>query len=132
MASTRVDWLRRLVEMWNTGDLNGFLDAIGPEFTFTPDPSFPDAGTYSGEDLRRWMGEWAGTWEASRLEILGITEMGNAAIVASRWHLTAAGGDSVPVQDFSFVTWFDGNRPVRAAAFFDDARARQAAEDRPG
>ena len=132
MASDRVDWFRRLVETWNAGDLEGFLDAVGPDFSFTPDPSFPDADTYSGEELRRWLGEWARTWEESRLEILGTTEVGQALIVGARWHLTAATRRAIPLRDFHFVAWFDDDRPLRAAAFFDEERALEAAREAPG
>jgi hypothetical protein len=43
---------------WNSGDYERWLDEMGADFEFTPDPSFPDAGTYRGEDLRRWMRDW--------------------------------------------------------------------------
>jgi ketosteroid isomerase-like protein len=52
MASERVEWVRQQVETWNAGDIDGFMDAVSPEFEFTPDPSFPDAGTYRGEEVR--------------------------------------------------------------------------------
>jgi hypothetical protein len=45
-ASQRIEWLLCQVELWNSGDVDGVVDAFGPEFEFTPDPSFPDAGTY--------------------------------------------------------------------------------------
>ena len=58
MASARVEWVLRLIQTWNAGDVDGYLDALGDDFEFTPDPSFPDADTYSGEEWRRWMSEW--------------------------------------------------------------------------
>jgi hypothetical protein len=42
VAGDRVEWLKRQVEVWNAGDIDGLLDALGPDFEFTPDPSFPD------------------------------------------------------------------------------------------
>lgn len=133
MASERVETLRRLLGLLNTGDLDAFFDELDPDLEFTPDPSFPDAGTYSGEDLRRWMGEWALTWEESSLEMLETTELERALLVKSRWHLTAAAtGRAIPVEDFYLVVWFDDGRPTRSAAFFDAERAREVAEGPPG
>ena len=133
MASERVEWVRRQVELYNAGDLDAFLDALGPEFSFSPDPSFPDADTYSGEDFRRWMGEWNRMWEEHELEMLETTELEATVIATWRWHLSAAGtGQRIPVQDFHVVVWFDGNRARRAAAYFDEERALAAAAEPPG
>ena len=45
MASDRVEWAEHLVELWNAGEYEKWLDEAGTDFEFTPDPSFPDAGT---------------------------------------------------------------------------------------
>ncbi len=133
MASERIEWFHRLVKIWNSGDFDGFLDALGPDFEFTPDPSFPDTGTYKGDDLRDWMGGWARTWDENELEILGTTESGSTVIVESRWHLTAAAGQKIPLRDFYFVIWFDDDeRAKAAAAFFDRDRALEVAAAPPG
>ena len=135
MESERLEALRRLVGIWNSGDLDGFLEAIGSDVEFTPDPSFPDADTYSGEELRQWMREWFRTWEGNRLEVLDMGEDGGAATMHCRWHLAAREGQGeIPVDDFTLVWWFEGeeDRPVRMAAFFDRDRALAAAEGRTG
>jgi ketosteroid isomerase-like protein len=131
VASKRVRWILEMFDRWNSGDVDGFVDALGPEFEFTPDPSFPDTGTYRGDEYRRWMREWARTWGDSRLEVLGTTERGDAVVVESRWHLRAKTGAPIPLSDFNVVVWFDPNRespPRRAAAFFDRQRALEAAD----
>ena len=133
MASDRVEWLQRQAELYNAGDLDGFIDALPRGFTFTPDPSFPDVDAYGGDDLRKWMGEWARMWEKSRLEILETAEVGSTVIAKARWHLTAAArGPSILDNDFSIVVWFDQDSAVRAAGYFDENRAREAAESGPG
>ncbi len=130
-ASKRVESILRLVELWNR-DVEEFLDALDPEFEFRPDPSFPDAGTYRGDELRQWVREWAQTWADNNFEILEIIEHGQAVVLESRWHLAAPqSGGAVPVSDFSVVLWFDHDqedRPTRMAAFFDRERALEAAD----
>jgi ketosteroid isomerase-like protein len=129
MGERRIQLVDEMVETWNSGDLDAFLDVLGPDFEFRPDPSFPDSGTYTGEELRGWLHEWQGTWEGNRFEALELTEHGRAVVIDSRWHLAAKGtDDEIPVNDFTLVIWFDaGDRPLRMAAFFDRERAIQEA-----
>jgi hypothetical protein len=122
--------MQAMVDRWNDGDVEGFVEELGPSFEFTPDPSFPDADTYSGEDWQQWMLDWARTWGESRLEMLGVSERSNNVLVDARWHLRAKTGGEVPAGDFSFVVWFDPGpeiRAVRSAAFFDRERAEAVA-----
>jgi ketosteroid isomerase-like protein len=135
MASERVEWVTRRIEAWNSGDAEAFLESLPPDLEFTPDPSFPDAGTYRGEEVRDWMRGWARTWQDSRLEVLGISERGRAVLVESRWHLAAPqSGEAIPVSDFNVVIWFDRGdaQPTRMAAFFDRQLALAAAEGGTG
>jgi hypothetical protein len=131
VASERVDWILAVVEKYNAGDVEGFLDEFGPSFEFSPDPSFPDAGTYSGERLRRWMLEWAHTWQDNRLEVFDSNERDDVVVVGSRWHLAAPqGGAEVPNPEFWFVVWFDRDTihsARRSEAYFDRGRAFEAA-----
>lgn len=134
LADRRTELIHELLEKWNSGDVDGFFDAVGPEFEFRPDPSFPDSGPYNGEDLRQWLKEWQETWEGNRLEVLEITDHGPAVTLDSRWHLLATGrGEEIPVQGFTIVVWFDDDdRPLAMAAFFDRARALEEATGRTG
>jgi hypothetical protein len=120
-----VERLGALADVWNRGDVDGFLDGFAPEFEFRPDPSFPDARPMTGDELRSWMHQWADTWSGSELEVLELEDHGEAATVRARWHLLAPDSElELPVGDFTFVIWFDeAERPVRGAAFFDHRRA---------
>ncbi len=112
-----------MVELWNRGDIEGWLDELGPEFEFTPDPTFPDAGLYQGEELREWLRQWARTWDDNRFEMLELSDHGEASLLRSRWHLAAPeSGEGVPVGDFTLVLWWDGpdpERPRRMEAYFE-------------
>ena len=134
MGDRRTELIEELLEKWNSGDVDGYCEAVGPEFEFRPDPSFPDTGPCRGEELRRWLHDWKETWEGNRLEVLGITDHGPAVTLDSRWHLVATGkGEEVPVQDFTIVIWFsDDDRPLGMAAFFDRERAVEEAKRMTG
>jgi hypothetical protein len=125
MASERVERLAGLADVWNRGDVDGFLEGFGPNFEFTPDPSFPDGRRMSGEELRTWMHEWAQTWPESQLEVLELEDHGAAGTVRARWHLRPSESEvELPVGDFTFIVWFDeADLPSRSAAFFDHEQA---------
>jgi hypothetical protein len=38
MAGERIEGAERMVALWNEGDIETWLDEIGPEFEFSPDP----------------------------------------------------------------------------------------------
>jgi ketosteroid isomerase-like protein len=135
VAGDRVEWIKRQVEAWNAGDIDGFLDGLGPDFEFTPDPSFPDLSTYRGDELRRWLNDWARVWDQNRFEVLGIEEREHALIVDSRWELIAPQVEAqVPVQDFAIVLGFPPgeSRANRMWAFFDRDLALGKAEELTG
>jgi ketosteroid isomerase-like protein len=131
MAPPRIEWAERMVTLWNEGDLETWLDEVGPDFEFSPDPSFPDWGVYSGEEFRDWMRNWIRTWKDNRFEMLGFDDRGDVGLISSRWHLAAPeSGGEVPVADFTLVIWWEGPeelKPHRMAAFFDPERADEAA-----
>jgi hypothetical protein len=119
------------VELWNSGEYDRFLDELGPDLVFSPDPSFPDAGTYSGEEFCGWMHDWISTWQENRFEMLEMTELPHAILLDGRWHLATRGsGDEVPLADFSVAVIFSdetSDRPHRMAVFFDRDRALELA-----
>jgi hypothetical protein len=131
VAESRTEWMTRMIETWNAGNYEGFLDELGPDVEFSPDPSFPDAGTYRGEEFHRWMRDWISTWQENRFEMLEMNEVEQALVVRGRWHLAAKGtGDEVPLADFSIVLRYAGpaaQRPHRVAIFFDHERAMEVA-----
>jgi SnoaL-like domain len=126
----------QMIQIWNSGEHERFLDELGPDLVFSPDPSFPDAGTYSGEEFRRWMRDWISTWEENRFEMLEVTELEQALLVEGRWHLATRGsGDEVPLADFTVVVVFPdevAERPHRMAVFFDRGRAIELAKGGTG
>jgi hypothetical protein len=136
VASGRVEFAEHLVELWNSAEFERWLDEVGLDFEFTPDPSFPDAGTYRGEDFRRWMHDWIATWRENHFEMLALEEIAGAILIRGRWHLvTRQTRGEFPLEDFTLVLFYDdddADRPAGMAAFFDPERAREAAQARTG
>jgi hypothetical protein len=59
VSGERTQRMLELVETWNSGGIDAYLVALGPDFEFAPDPSFPDSGILRGEKLRAWVHEWS-------------------------------------------------------------------------
>jgi ketosteroid isomerase-like protein len=134
VASGRLGWVEKQTEIWNAGDIDGFVDALGDDFEFTPDPGFPDSGTYRGTELRRWFDEWTRVWEDVRYELLQVEERGSVMIIHSRWHLVLKQAGAPADWDFTLVVEFEGaeDRPRRMWAFVDRNRALEKAEELTG
>jgi hypothetical protein len=136
VAAGRVEFVEHLVELWNSEDYEKWLEELGSDFEFTPDPSFPDAGNYRGEDFRRWMRDWISTWRENRFEMLGVEEVQGAILMRGRWHLAMRQtGGEVPLNDFTLVLFYADDaaeRPSRMAAYFDPEQAREAARSDTG
>jgi len=123
---TAVEEVLQLVELWNAGDVDIWLEQVDPDLSFRPDPSFPDSGWMRGEAFHRWMHEWAQTWQGNRLELLERpSRHGNATVARARWHLTTLqSGSEVPVQDFTFIFWENEHgHLIRFAGLFDHEQA---------
>ena len=102
MAQRHLEWAERMVELWNSGDLEAWLDEVGSDFEFTPDPSFPDENGDAGLIKSRW----------------------HLAAPGS--------GGQIPVADFTLVVFWEGPdaaRPNRMASFFDHEQALRLAEE---
>lgn len=125
------DELIRLAELWNTGDVDAWIEQAEPDVAFHPDPTFPESGWMRGEVLQRWLHEWAAVWQGNRLEWLERpVRHGNAYVARSRWHLAAPeSGSEIPLADFTMVMWLNAaGRMVRFTARFDHEQALALAE----
>jgi hypothetical protein len=132
VPSVRVEKTLELAALWNSGDVDRYMDELGDDFEFTPDPSFPETGPFRGEALRAWMHQWASTWKDNELEVLETEELPSGTAARCRWHLEVPeSGIALPVADFTIALLFDdSDRAVGMIAFFDHDRALRAMDPR--
>jgi hypothetical protein len=132
VADSRIESFKRQVELWNADRIDEWLDQLRPDFRFTIDPSFPDAGTVEGEDMRRWFLEWAEMWDNYELELHEVYIRGEAVVGHFTWHLTGKSHVEVPLTETTLVAWFDADdRLLSAKAFFDRDAGLAAADAGP-
>jgi hypothetical protein len=133
MEMGRVEIFEELIRTMNDDGTTALFESVPEGFEFTPDPSFPESGTFTGEELRRWGVAWETAWETVRLELLQTEEEGGAVYSRCRWRAKgAASGVDVPFEEFTMIIWFDReDAPVRGAAFFDHDLAVAALRGSP-
>jgi ketosteroid isomerase-like protein len=51
------------------------------EFEFVTSPEVPDAGTYRGEEARRWVWNWVNAFEGLTMEAMEIIDAGDKVVV---------------------------------------------------
>jgi ketosteroid isomerase-like protein len=94
--------VRRFVEAFNRGDVDGVFADAGPGFEIDLSRAIgPFRGRYRTEEARRFLGEFADAWEWARIEADEFLEEGDA--VLGTWRLVVRGRDGVEVA--SKVTW---------------------------
>ena len=125
---------RRLIDLWNAGDIEAYLEAAGPRVRFSPDPMFPERGPFSGEELRTFLEQWQEAWggESDVVVVDDVFERSGAVLARVRWEVSgAASGAHVPSDwaEFTFVAWFGEDGALdHLLAFFDHDQALAAAD----
>jgi ketosteroid isomerase-like protein len=62
------------------GDLSRWFGEVTNDFVFVASPEVPDAGTYRGEDARRWITTWAESFEGYTVEATEFTDAGDKVV----------------------------------------------------
>lgn len=129
MSHGNVERLRRGYEAWDRGDLDATFEFIDPDFEFHEDPLFPEAAVFHGRDaVRRYFEGFWEEWEDVRVQLEDVLECGDDRLLAFVRVRARGRGSGVEVDMGLAHLWTarDG-MAVRMDAFFDRARAREAA-----
>jgi ketosteroid isomerase-like protein len=123
MSYDRVDHMRRtVIDMWNHGDVAGFMAAFTEDAVLQPLASYPDGGERieGKENITRFFERIH-----RPVELGDITEVADQVMCSFRW----AGSRPETGYDWTFLYRFEGEQIVRARYFEDAEKARQAALD---
>jgi hypothetical protein len=129
----RVERAKELVRIWNSGDLEGYLETFAPDAVFNPDPSWPEQGPFTGEAIGRFLRNYLDAWEHAEIVLDAIEGYGEVVLLRCRWIIRGAGsGIDLPTA-FSIVFRIDDEGLIRRSdAFFDEAEARRYALEAAG
>jgi ketosteroid isomerase-like protein len=131
-----VDRVRRGIDAFNRGDLDGVLAILQDDVEIYSSPALANPGTYRGHDgYRQWAGQWLEAWEGLRMDIERIEPVGERRVVVNVCQRAQGRGSGVEV-DMDIFFMFDlGEEKTRALhlyATWDEAMAeaeRRKADD---
>ena len=76
MSKENVEALRAAFDQYAHGDFSP-IGLLGNEFELVVSPEAPDAGTYRGEEARRWLRAWVASFEGMTIEATEILDSGD-------------------------------------------------------
>jgi ketosteroid isomerase-like protein len=127
MSRENVEIVRGAIDAMNRGDWDAALKAAAPNFEFDLSRAVgPLHGVYKLDQMRKWIDDFADSWESLRWEPHEFVEAGEHVVVP--WTLHAEGRGGIEVQ--TRVTWVwtirDGT-VVRATMYQERGDALEAA-----
>ena len=127
MSLEAIDVVRAAFEPFARGDFSAFA-ALPEEFELVLAPEMPDAGTYRGEEARRWLAAWVGSFDRLTQELVDLTEAGNGRLLAEFVQRGWTAGSDVPLElpSWSLTTFREGSL-VRMELFMNRDAAVEAA-----
>jgi ketosteroid isomerase-like protein len=82
MQPDTVEVVREILDALNRGDVEGMLARMDPDFEWRPLEDSPVSRDVRGhEQVRRYVEDWLGTFDDLRLEIAGLSAVGDQVIV---------------------------------------------------
>ena len=129
MAAENVATIRQMYDAYSRGDYAAGLSCLDPEIEFSQPTDEPGGGTFHGhEGVIEAFTKWTGAWNDYRVEVEDLTDLGDCVLAKTR-HYGRGKGSGVAVEQEIFQLWTlrDG-KVVRAAMYYEEAEAREAAQ----
>jgi ketosteroid isomerase-like protein len=93
------DLVRRGVEAFQRGDLEGVLAEAREDFEIFLPRDLPNSGRYGGrEGFLTWLGQWLDAWDDFQVEIAAMEPVGERHVVATMRQSGLGKGSRVPVE----------------------------------
>jgi ketosteroid isomerase-like protein len=127
MSEEAVEVVRAAFEPFARGDFSAVAE-LPDEFVLVLAPEMPDAGTYRGEEARRWIVAWVDSFERLTQELVKLTDAGDDRVLAEFIQRGWTAGSDVPVElpTWSLSTLRDGEL-TRMELFMNRDAALEAA-----
>jgi ketosteroid isomerase-like protein len=122
------DVIQRMIDAWNSGGVDSFLEYVAPDCTMVTDPSWPDGGTMSNrEEIERFTQDFAGYWETLRLRDPEPERVGKRWVFRTAWEGRALQSDVEVSVPFTVVASIEGDLMTEMELYFDHDEAIRAA-----
>jgi ketosteroid isomerase-like protein len=126
MSEENVVALRAAFERYAHGDFSP-IGALGDDFVLVISPEAPDAGTYRGEEARRWLRAWVASFEEMTIEATEILDCGDKVFLGMIQRGRPPGSDASVEGRWWQVSTFRESEIVSAEMFPERAQAVEAA-----
>jgi ketosteroid isomerase-like protein len=124
MSAEDIEAIKRGIEAYNAGDLDGLIATADPEVRFTPMRKLLEGGEYIGhEGLRQFVADMDEEWAERGLDVEELRDLGDRVLVLGDWH---AIGRDTGTQIRYPVAWLcemKGGRLLRMRAYSDRRQA---------
>ena len=126
MTRENVQALRAAFEQYARGDFRP-IGLLGEDFELVVSPEAPDAGTYRGEEARRWLRAWVASFEEMTIEATEIIDCGEKVFLGMTQRGRLPGSAAAVEGHWWQVSTFSGTQIVKAEMFRERAHALEAA-----
>jgi ketosteroid isomerase-like protein len=110
VSSKNIEIVRRLLERWSNGDLEGFIEGVDPEIEWRTSGIYPDVDPvyYRHEGFRKFWRDFHETWETLSMELRDTVRVGNQVAFSFRFDATGRDGVRASRDQASLVTLRNG------------------------
>jgi ketosteroid isomerase-like protein len=127
MSSENVDFVRRMLGAYVTGDEETIRASIPPDGEVYGAPGLINSGTYHGYDgFRQWIRQWEEAWDEVNYELLEPTEVGETFVVFPVHVVGRGAGSGLEID--SVFGWLYEVRDGQMVRFHAYPQANQALE----
>ena len=124
MSEADVESVKRGVEAYNRGDVEGVLEGADPEVIAVPVRSLLEGGEYSGHDgLRKFLADMEEDWESREVELTDVRDLGDRVLVLGNFHAVGKASGSEVRQPVAWVCEMRNAKLLRLNAFSDQEAA---------
>jgi len=126
MSEENLEALRAAFEQYAHGDFSP-IGLLGDDFELVVSPEAPDAGTYRGEEARRWLRVWVASFEGMTIEATEILDSGDKVFLGMTQRGRLPGSAAAVEGQWWQVSTFRGAEIVKAEMFRERVQALEAA-----
>jgi len=110
VSGTNIAVVRRLLELWSNGDLEGFIEGVDPELEWRTSGIFPDVDpAYYGHDgFRKFWRDFHEIWGTLSMELRDAVVVGDLGAFSFHVEATGRGGVRAGRDQASLVTLRNG------------------------
>jgi ketosteroid isomerase-like protein len=125
--------MRRSIDAYNAGDLDGLVEMAHPEIEWEVAPEHPASTTHRGIDaVRAYHEDWRNTLEGLRVDLRSIVESGDDVLTVCALRGKGAGSGADVEVEIAFLTTFRNGQAIRVEEFLDRDEAMTALETDTG